>query len=109
MRSGAPSSGFSRYTNPLDEVGTGKVARFASSAREIVALAPSAAARPPSTLPVCTPGFVTRTVNTSDPDCAKTCPLIKHPPIAARMILVTSVSVLLVDVDLRRRHRAVRL
>src|SRR5262245_19956688 len=51
---------------PPDEVVTGKVARFASSAREIVRLVAAAAAASRSTLPVATEWPVTRKSRTSD-------------------------------------------
>jgi hypothetical protein len=53
-RSTVPSSGLRRYRNALEDVGTGSVARFASSAREIVSVVACVDARSRSGLPVCT-------------------------------------------------------
>jgi len=59
-----------QQSNAPEDVGTGNVARFARSAREIVSLVACAAARSRSTLPVATDWFVTRNVRTSDTDWA---------------------------------------
>ena len=56
-------------TKDADELVTGSVATFASSAREIVSLAACAAARSTCGLPVATPWFVIRNVSTSPTVC----------------------------------------
>src|SRR5687767_9677749 len=66
-----PNSGWNLYTNPPDEVPTGRVARFARSARDTVRLVAAAAAASRSTLPVSTEWPVTRKSNTSDTVCAE--------------------------------------
>src|SRR5579872_7087723 len=93
-RSTVPSSGFKRYTKPLDEVATGSVARFASTAREIVWLVASAAVRSRWKSPVDTDWFVTRNVSTSETVCASVRAAVIVATSSAARILVMSTSLL---------------
>src|SRR5262249_19055374 len=69
-RSTVPSSGLRRYTNALDDVGTGNVPRLARSAREMVSVVACVDALSRAGLPVCTDWFCRRKVSTLDTVCA---------------------------------------
>src|SRR6185295_1548782 len=112
-RSTVPSAGLRRYTNAPDEEVSGRVARLARSALEIVSLVARAASRSRSMLPVATDWLVTRKVSTSDTVCA--CAgeaAISRTPAASKMMRrerMLVVILILTDANVGRFDGAVRL